>query len=106
MTDDAEAFGIVANVRHDPTLRSGAKVWLVDGWSGGGWERVYVRGLSAPGDTVLKWMPAADLRDVRVAWVPEHLREDVRVGDRPSAETICKAIDNWIPGETTIDHQD
>lgn len=104
--DGDDVFGVVANVRTDASLRLGAKVWIVDGWGGGAWERVYVRGLSRPGETIRKWIAAKALENIRVAWVPEHLREKVRIGDRPSAESLCAVIEHWGQKETDNDDQD
>ena len=101
-----DTYGVVANVRDDPTLRDGAKVWFVDGWYGGGLERVFVRGLSIPGDTIRKWIASDRLTNVRVAWVPDHLREKVRHGDRAAAEKLRAAIDQWVLKESERDDQD
>lgn len=68
-----ERYGIVANVcETDSCLRMGAKVWVVGGWSGGGFERVVVRGKSRGGRTIEKYLPIARLNNFRAAWVPEH----------------------------------
>jgi hypothetical protein len=69
-------FGIVANVvETDRLLRKGAKVWLLGGWSGGGFERVTVRGASRSGRPIEKYMAIVKLENFRPAWMPEHLRD-------------------------------
>ena len=69
-------YGIVANVvETDRLLRKGAKVWLLGGWSGGGFERVTIRGASRSGRQIEKYAPITRFENFRVAWMPEHLRD-------------------------------
>lgn len=80
-----EEYGVTANViETDRLLRKGAKVWLIGGWNGGGFERVEVRGASRSGRPIEKMVPIARLGNFRVGWLPEHLRGRVvhHIGSR------------------------
>ena len=100
--DDARAFGVVANVTgRDRVLKMGARVWIVSGWGGGGWERLKVRGLSRSNRTVTKWIATADLDGFRCKWVPEDVRADMALlGERARMEDFARGFQNRAPAET------
>ena len=87
-------YGVVANVMEpDRVLRNGAKVWIMHGWGGGGWERLKVRGLSRGGRTVTKWVPIERLSNFRRAWMPENLRDSGYFLFEPEeATTVAKNL--------------
>ncbi|HLY90850.1 MAG TPA: hypothetical protein VKQ27_17845 [Acetobacteraceae bacterium] len=73
-----DEFGIVANViETDHFLRTGAKVWVIHGWSGGGYERLVVRGLTRGSSHAQKWVPIGRLSNFRAAWMPDKVRGKV-----------------------------
>lgn len=95
MTDRGREYGIVANVvETDRVLRTGAKVWLLGGWNGGGFERVRVRGASRSGRPIEKISPIVRFDNFRVAWMPEHLRDDVTyfLGTREAMESAVTEL--------------
>jgi hypothetical protein len=68
-------FGIVANVKSDSVLRSGAKVWI--NYCNGDAESPVVTGLSRSGYYVTKYTKYKRLTNFRAAWVPMHMRDRV-----------------------------
>lgn len=86
----AAVWVIVANVKgHHRVLRTGARVEVTRMWSGGGLERVEVRGLSRGGRRVNIWINAKRLRNVRVGWSNQHLA--LRF-DRAEAERYAEIL--------------
>lgn len=96
----AQEFGVVANVACvDRVLRTGAKVWVLDGWGGGGWERLKVRGLSRSGRKVTKWIPIQRLTKFRRAWMPDHERaESYHVYDANAAAGVATNFEKFAAG--------
>ena len=93
-------FGIAANVAEtDKALRRGARVWIIRGWSGGGYERVVVRGLARGGLPIEKWVPITRLEKFRAAWLPEHLRQGDPAkavslrGDKDDMDEMAQKLD-------------
>jgi hypothetical protein len=69
-------YAIVANVKSDRILRTGAKVWILR--CNGDAECPVVSGLSKGGGMVAKkYTHYKRLTNFRAAWVPLHLRERV-----------------------------
>lgn len=75
--------GIVANVTAERHLRVRAKVWVTMPWTGGGLERLEVRGISKGGRIIRKWVARKALRNFRFATVPPHLEADVVTWTEP-----------------------
>lgn len=71
----SEQWGIVANVcDSDSALRLGARVWIVNPFSGWHTGFVEVRGISRGGRTIQKWISRQRLQNYRSCW----LRPDTR----------------------------
>lgn len=87
-------YGIVANVTEtDKVLRKGAKVWIVGGWSGGGFERVTVRGAARNGRQIEKYAPITRFTNFRAAWMPDHLREQASIlGEKVDMESRAQKL--------------
>lgn len=68
-------YGIVANVVSDRILRTGAKVWLIH--CNGDASNPWVCGLSKGGRPIRKYTKFKRLTNFRVAWVPEHLHDEI-----------------------------
>ena len=64
-------FGVIANVKSDRQLRTGAKVWILD--CNGDAERPIVRGLSKHGKMIVKYCHYKRLENYRAAYIPERL---------------------------------
>lgn len=68
-------FGIVANVKSDRVLRTGAKVWIHR--CNGDAECPVVSGLNKSGRYLTKYTHYKRLKNFRAAWVPAHMRNRV-----------------------------
>lgn len=66
-------FCIVANVKTDKALRTGAKVYLLS--ANGGANSAEVTGLSKGGRRIVKHIPYKRLTNFRAAFVPPHMQE-------------------------------
>lgn len=66
-------YGIIANVKSDRQLRTGAKVWILE--CNGDAERPVVRGLSKFGKMIVKYCHYKRLENYRAAFIPEQLFE-------------------------------
>lgn len=64
-------FCIIANVKSDKALRTGAKVYLLNANQGA--DHVEVHGISKSGRRINKYLPYKRLENFRAAWVPDHL---------------------------------
>lgn len=69
-------FCIVANVKSDRALRTGARVWVSH--CNGDASHPYVMGLNKSGRFIRKFIPYKRLKNFRAAWIPEHLRGEIR----------------------------
>jgi hypothetical protein len=94
---DGRSYGIVANVIEDADklFRDGAKVWIAGGTGGAGWERFEFFGKSIGGRDIRKWAPTSRFDNFRAAWIPEHLREEIRymTGSRRECERRAAELD-------------
>ena len=69
-------YGITANIRYGIKLfNSGSKVWIVSGWTGGCYERIRILGRACNKRWIIKWIAIKELHKMRVAWIPNHIRE-------------------------------
>lgn len=74
VSDETQEFGIVANVCEiDRVLRMGAKVTVLGGDNGMGYERILVRGASRSGRPIDKMAPIHRFTNFRAAWMHESL---------------------------------
>jgi len=97
-------YGIIANVvETDRLLRKGAKVWVLGGWSGGGFERVQVRGAARGGRQIEKYAPIARFDNFRSAWLPEHLRDKATffLGYKDDMESRAQLLQRLATEERT-----
>lgn len=68
-------FGVVANVKSDRVLRTGAKVWIHR--CNGDAACPVVSGINKSGRYLTKYTHYKRLTNFRAAWVPEHMRDRV-----------------------------
>jgi hypothetical protein len=68
-------FGVIANVKSDRQLRTGAKVWIV--YCKEDTKIPIVRGLSKHGKIITKYCHYKRLKNYRAAYIPEHLLKKV-----------------------------
>ena len=85
---DTDMFGIIANVKSDRALRTGAKVCILS--NGSSASSVYVMGISKFGRTIRKYVQYKRLENFRAAFIPEHLRKEVEIFSTDKT-TITKA---------------
>jgi hypothetical protein len=85
-------FGIVANVKSDRVLRTGAKVWIY--YCNGDASHPMVSGISKSGHSLQKYTHYKRLKNFRAAWVPAHLRGCVESAwpDKESAADIARKL--------------
>lgn len=96
------AYGIVCNVAEtDRALRHGAKVWIVNGTGGAGWERFVVLAMSRGGRRITKWVLTTRLNNFRAAWVPPHLQDAVCYfrGTRALAAETADKLNAFVRAE-------
>lgn len=55
-------------------LRQNSKAWIVNGWSGGGYERVQIVCRTKGGRLVQKWIALKFLTNFRACWIPPFLK--------------------------------
>ncbi len=85
-------FAIVANVKADRVLRTGAKVWIMR--CNGDAECPVVLGLNKSGRAVVKYTHFKRLENYRAAWVPEHMRDRIarRWNEKAKAEAEAHVL--------------
>ena len=102
-------YGISANVfGPDKVLRTGAKVRIIGGWSGGGFERVRVIGAARNGRQVTKWAPLARLTNFRSQWVTEAQRElfdALLIGESEAMAAKAKQFEEYAAAQRTQQEQ-
>jgi hypothetical protein len=92
LVGDSE-YGIVARIKGDKVLRHNSRVYICR-WDGGDPGRPIAHGISRGGRRLEKRINAErDLANIRVAWVPEHLRE--RVWYRWDKSRAWRECLNW-----------
>jgi hypothetical protein len=94
----AGEYGVVGNVKEtDRVFRGGAKVWIAGGTGGEGAHRFEWIGMSRGGRIITKWAPTMRFSNFRAAWIPLHLRDQVRWvrGDRPTMEAYAANLNTW-----------
>lgn len=92
-------YGIVANVINpDRCLRMGAKVWIIDGTGGQGWDTFVVRGLSRGGREIEKWTTTKRFGNFRAAWIPPMAKGEpryMRFESRHEAEQVAAKLNEF-----------
>lgn len=94
-------YGIVANVLEpDKVFRHEAKVWLIGGTGGEGWDRFIWLGLSRGGRRIQKWGPTKRFCNFRCAWIPDHVRESAdgtfnMQGTRLQMSSIAASLEDF-----------
>lgn len=95
-TDEQGEYGIVANVlENDPIFRDGAKVWLVGGDNGDGFENRQFYGLGRGSQRrVTKWARTDRMENYRCAWIPPPMQPLVSVfrGSRTEVEGWAREL--------------
>jgi hypothetical protein len=73
--DPPPLFGLVANVKSDHALRTGAKVWIH--YCHGDAAHPFVSGISKSGRPIQKYTRYKRLTNFRAAWIPPPLRDRI-----------------------------
>lgn len=89
-------FGIIANVlESDPVFRTGAKVWLVGGDNGDGFEGRQFYGLGKGSRRcITKWARTNRMHNYRCAWIPPPMQSAVKIyrGMRAEVEAWAEKL--------------
>jgi hypothetical protein len=90
-------YGVIANVLEgDPVFRHGAKVWLVGGDNGDGFESRQFYGLGKGSRRgITKWARTIRMYNYRCAWIPPPMQPRVETcrGTRAEVEAWAAEID-------------